>query len=1469
MDPLVTILSTANETVNEAEVVDYATKAVDRLVPDWTYAANTSNQAKFGSYTLALATLLSLPTFPQELAIGIARRVLQEDMKSIYRSLTTLRQAQTIPVLKLLRQIARLIPQDIFTSFDFTLRAIPKILSQQPYRHSFLEFYMELISASAPQTRRDLFGNRKIFSGWIGKLGLDDDESTLKATMAILHNIVLKDTVVFTKTTKMGLFNDWTLKNMHRLLSSSNAADSPVTEELTEQISRFLIVLFCDRTYGVRMPGENRLALSFLKIVKPWENITEMDLVVRLLREMPDLLLPYFDGLASTYTLTPKQSMWWFSYSVLHIRALKLPVSHSTLMNATILPGSLKFDKTAPKLELASKYVMPRTVTKAALLQSLQFDSSLVKFQAAQIILFTLRRLNAVVDEIYVPNKWDAEALIDDVLQHLPEINLFAKATEPPLLRMTYLLIVKLACQLRPLTLNIPLPLDAAEVHGLDLVEAETVLEVQTYTSDQTKWWSPSKDRLSLFTQLVQFATYNFKLADKSSELLQRLVRPTQLFSDMPVLAHPVDALLQTLTGRNSPAIWAIIDQAVQRAVRSPYQYIDTVRSDRVSPFAVAVIEQYAHIRKNNQQFSGENWEAVLQWLISFMRSMVVLGEDRATLHGLLVKSVDDFTDSSSIVHLPHINSDEYFDFVLDAPDKTVLKRQDLVFKISNKLELAATLFRIVESKSEGLRNHLLASIPADMHSLMCYSPAAFGPFVAQNNDPDLCKAFLAIIDDVTSSSELTNALQQSPNWTLGLSLLSTGFLVSKLMNNDSGSLELNVLSELNKRQYQLDSATIHSVLSSELVTSGPVLDELAKNLALWDPKWFDRSEALDIMMRVNNSPQFVASLVRVSGRYPQKHPLGLTAPVLVAGARYAPQDLDVPGTLNRAQELLKQGDTSALAILAELLTSIPAESSVWDQVSDVIEKSKQSSRSVLIPDLLILCFGGKKTGDHIPTPTPFLGRFLKIVVHQLTRQFAEKTIENTIFLSEFTSILQSNDENLWQHVHQNAINALLEAALRFNPETSDMRARIYELVSVLSSNKSSHQATLAQLTTLFETRKPASTDLDQVVAIYSLFTNDNSHENNATDEVEQAILVRYSGTLAAKDLILLSILKQIESVRQRSWMEKLQSLDVRPAAQVETTVDDYNLDPLITTRGQNSLFVTLDEQMIRTTIQTYEPAEAENFADQGVNKSYQEFRDLISAYGKRAPANAEARYDSWFLLGFVVSAKYLYENMEVFLSSGLVSFVICTLVSPEPLSGIGLRVLMYVFSRLPEAQFKDQVGLRLLLGKLLMLQANCEQESTPLPSHIPGMLGQIALVLTKPTHFLHDRVTQWLLASPQISKFDVPLFKAICESSADLKMREMLWLVNTLKSGCVDDAATQTYIRRGVMEWCLVQLDLLSPRAAALKDAIRKLLYRVEELRNASELLINHSGAFAVPELQSRLLYTAGPDRVVKWTVN
>lgn len=1059
MDGLIPLLAQPDD----PRLANYASSMLQKVVEDWRFAGNHGEPTQLGQYHLAAERLLNFLAKHDQTRAGTLVELLTQDLYPFHRSLYLIRSNVTNAALSLLKRICEfgnII--SLFNNFDLAANAIPKLLnSKGEMRSRFIEFYCTFIRSAPSALRRDLWGNRKVTNGWLGHIASDGEHLQLLA-IDMLRECYLRDPG-FSKTMKLSFFNDWTLRNMCQLLSVSS-------HNVREQAASLLFTLFADRQYGIRFADSgwytedtrNRHALSFLKIMRPWESVIKMDLAVRLLSTFPDLMQPYFDSLsAANFSLSPKNSMFWFSYSTLHVRAISLPMA--------------RLGDSPPPATIVAHACLPPTGTKSNILAALTFQESLlVHYQILEIIFVSLRKLYGVKSE-YESRGWDFTPVRKLVLSRLPEVHHFLQPQKPFLLQNILLMCIRELGKVDPETvMHLTLPpsilsiLDSEDISGPHLLLAREVLEIQALASIQTRWWNRVNGSSSFFTRLVKFATFNPRLSEDAVRLIELLVAPTLLFCDADV-ASPVSTMLYTVKAclplmatSERESLWTLLDEAVSRCARLPFPYIDKLRTN-ISPVVAALLEQTSYI-------GCERWVKV------FLRNLSVIGEDQSALSSLAENlSCDDF----------QLSHEDYFEFVLNASAQEILHRQDLIFKIGTRLELAATLYRAASDLK--VSNYLLASIPEDLTALL-NKPTLYGQFLKASFD----KLYFALLrlHSVPTTDGLSRDLCRTSSWEVAIDFLTDLDLVEKYRETKCPEL----VTELTKRGKGLPLELIDLFRPDNIILSN-----------------INSEKNADELMRLSPSIESTCALITASHHWIPD--LTRDIRVLVTAMKHASNFVPPDGIVSEAVHLL---DNEYSSYAAELIAAY--SKNLTEAELPYVEHYLEKTENVL-----------QAASVKLATVTSGRGRskWFKKAILKLTKLISEKKsipLESVQQLTPLSSLI-------WENVHSSSINALLAGVV-----TTDMTA-LFELAARIVLAAPSGKLEKSHLQVLLET--PVSNSLQKALLIWAFVSKDPS---GFSLDVQRTLVYHYGGTCSVSDQVILQALKLLEGTLRRSWAEDIAS---------------------------------------------------------------------------------------------------------------------------------------------------------------------------------------------------------------------------------------------------------------------------------------------------------------------------------------
>ncbi|ANB13249.1 Urb1p [Sugiyamaella lignohabitans] len=754
--------------LNVENLATFANKHSSQILQAWSYYSQTNNHAKLIFATGKLGWFLAicgqnLQTLQKQGAIVI-REIVEHHLKIIYRCLFSNRPTMTNPALRILSEIAKfnngIYTGDLFSSLDLSLKAFPKILAstadessttkQSSMRTALLNFYLSFIKNGSAIIRKDLISQKKIVAGWMKRITQDPDHLVI-STLDVFKNQILFESA-FTKSTKLSFFNDWVLSNLVKLFSRS--------DEVVTELSKFLELLATDSANGIRFPDNgwypptsktqskrdssasaqnvnedsinNRLLLSLLKSLKPWEDVWQQDLSISILRSSPELLMPYVTSGLEPISFAPRLSSFWVSYANFLSRVIQLPIPQLQSLQP-------------PATSVVVESILPLAVCKSgSLLKCLTHEVQLVRYLGCQIMVLCLKKLMTVSTE-YSRRGWDLSDVVYTISDRLPDLQAIvsclntksASGEVNDLLNTVITVLLSLYGTVFPdvistfslpssLTNNWQHTVDSSKLDGLKLVQVRGSLQLQISSSAVGKWWNKSQgSSYSIFTRLVQLGASDSTFTDQVCQILLGLTNPTLLFQD-ETLVPPIEVLIRSImqsfenfSKDEREKIWTLIDESVARCMRSPYKYVDefaAVRADNtevMSPLIVTMVEQWKYVKSPEA--------SVERWFVRFIRDCCVCGESWTAAYKFIsekagLKEQVFLQEQSFQMWKERLKLDEPFDFILSADAKDIISRSDLQFKIHGVYELQALKFRLVhDHENERMASHLLSSIPLSL----------------------------------------------------------------------------------------------------------------------------------------------------------------------------------------------------------------------------------------------------------------------------------------------------------------------------------------------------------------------------------------------------------------------------------------------------------------------------------------------------------------------------------------------------------------------------------------------------------------------------------------------------------------------------------------------------------------------------------------------------------------------------------
>lgn len=1505
-------------------------------------------------------------------------------MKIIYRLLYIGRPNLTNPAIAILTNITKfhngLLTNDLFSTFDFTMAVIPKLLGLKEdvkvkedlridMRASFISFYLSFISNSSVVVRRDLIAQKKIISSWFKFIDYDNAD-TIAIMIGVLEKSVLREPS-FLKSTKINLFNDWTIVNMARLLSRSDKPSGQDVEVGTI-VFNFLNFLTSDLAYGIKfndrqwyLPSmtqddsedgtkvNNHVLLTLLKSMKPWEHIQRQDLVLSILEHSPELVSHYFKQ-EYPVSLDPKLSVFWISNILFFSRVIQIPIPNDLLTSNSLQP---------PKTEVIIEHILPQPLTKQALSKSLIHPTLFIKYNACQILIFAFKKLEAFI-QVYKANGWanSCYLLLEEMVNRLPEIRTLLNAIttvekfdERKLLKTIFIKTISLYSQLLPellvrekitLPANLTSSMEKAELDSLELVDLKNVLEVQAKLGGIGKWWiKPNDLPYSLFTTLLKLSV---QLEDRIftkqiTTLVEYLCKPTMLFREssiinpISVLVHSLKIAAKSMNNEEQGKLWKLFDNSVRIAATLPYKHVDELSAIQkqlkcdavdVSPFLSIVIKQYSYVDKSSP------YKNVEQWLKKYIRDSIISGEN-----GLIISELAKVVELPFQSQIKDLTEEEFTaiqknwcdisvadsyvgESVLNSSVNNISGFDNV--EITNSLDLLFVRYRLVHETSvetirflTGLFENLHASIRPQLLNVEFWGPllsssslphllefinVLFKSFTLKeiktsSSFPQISEHLKNVLSENSLSVENKASLLQHSVWGYDKEFLtaqmdsflslSESYNISNVFDQYLVFHSAEVIPEAKLQSiiaYAVKTPSAQAVLSSikSYVDNAPVNFVVSSSFFepikdLFTDRAFASSQVLTSLIK--RLPALDTSVIEkfVTNSWVDDFTF-----LTIVREFLDEQDLNTENLM-----ALKQLISSATFIVIKTLQSastsnvpeaVKAAISLADKLLDLrgfegiekleqvaIEFISQSKGSEAIYSETVLLVGKLYSFniDEKSAATASIRLWSQRCIIWLNKRLAEDpfiTDKTQSLIDSLINIINKYKLNFWLVVPTDSLNTLLEIASNKYLHFMSILKLIGSLVLPTRLQGKQIEFTKLLQVILHHQKTPLLMELDKNSAtsegsglilayiIHTLFNVDVT--KHSTKIVQDKIMTFCMGTQRPQDLLLIDILRKIESRTNvsfansvYSWVFSATAADMfeqqRNNKSRKTLGENYNeflLDGSPTSKltalfqnDKEGFLVTIDAYLIQNTIRNFDTTTPFHpYLDAlapGKNKvalSFDEKFALLNDYAKLL--RSEYTYDLEFLMLLVSSSNLVKEqkisDLKLFVETGSLGVVLCAMSYPETITSavsekankitaknslalIARTLLEAAAAALEGSSYREEDILTIFFSKLLY----SFNEGNKLTPSIAVFLASILDIIINPGHFLYNRViTEFLLTGPSIRPKDLPMFVPIITTSkteeSDPQGKELVWLAETLVSGLVNFDDVKLYQRAGVFEW-------------------------------------------------------------------
>jgi len=767
--------------------------------------------------------------------------IINNHLKVVYRALNNVKPSLTIPTLRILTNLVKFdlspsLTSLFYNSFDFTLAILPKLLvpskhdledpklrSHMSIRYNFINFWIALNSKVAHYLRKDLLVNNYKIMNTLWKYINDfDSETTISSIIDFIESSILNEPQ-FKKSSKCRILNE---NFMYKVQPIFNRLGN---DEFATKFILFMNTLVSDSKHGLVFPNDklwqtnsqsgvpvqinnktyrinNKLIYTLLTTLKPWESHTQLQFAVTTLQFNPELIPPYMSWMiqhGGGYH-DPSLTSWWIGHTLLYTHILQLP--NPVSMNHTdFISQDISYD-----VSLVAESISLPPITKSALTKGLETNKPILTQFTLQLIMFTLKKLTTTLQSGAIAKR---QELIESVFNNLPDISAYVQvfandSTKNPdhkLIKVSLINIINQYEILYPkhsptsssssmLTkftnsgINdiINSKLDTSS--GFELTLLDNYLSIQSHQEQATdlKWWNKSPSGNSLFTSLVKLSAnenINDSFTFKIVNLLETLTSAKLLFNKN-LIVSPILALIYSFDSSSSDStlVWNLLDEAVARAIRTPYKYLDLSHQhyNDTSLFVVVLFEQINFALAKQSDIT-----VPLSWLFKFAKYLIVVGEPKESIIQLFNEylkdpKVKESIEKNNLFEVLEFNSsdstkDTFLSYIINTSNREMASNISSLEKkpVLSNIDMAALLYRLsliisdssikkpedllIEMVSK-LGNYLLSILPNDEHALKFVLSSKFW------------STFLFSLTDIPSPSKLLvgslfeEVLQQLPS---------------------------------------------------------------------------------------------------------------------------------------------------------------------------------------------------------------------------------------------------------------------------------------------------------------------------------------------------------------------------------------------------------------------------------------------------------------------------------------------------------------------------------------------------------------------------------------------------------------------------------------------------------------------------------------------------------------------------------
>ncbi|QOU20311.1 hypothetical protein BRETT_004965 [Brettanomyces bruxellensis] len=677
------------------------------IAQSFSYASTVNDNRTLTYLTSALSKVIDFSNGKEELSESVSGLIDQilGHIGVFHRSLSSFRPNIVNPMLKLMISIiafdkgSRL--DKFLDSFDLTLKSLPKLAipskteslepamcqSDASVRHNFVSFWLAFCQAVTPLTRKDILTtNSRVMSNIFRYIAGFDSPDLQHSVLEFMDTCVLMEPS-YKKMTKCRIVGDWVITKLVELYSIKRLRKElqllllkMCTDEADGLVFRDDKAWFSDDSAGAvvtvgakQFKVHNKLIFTMLVKLQPCVDDLQLDLVVRVLEHIPELVPAYnYYCFFTNGAHDPKLTSFYVGQSLLLLKLVQLPVPAQFLktikkkiQSETDVRATANSENSNVLLWNIAEAICPSQLTRAAFVNGLGSDSALIvhinlvlmvailqKYQQFSLILSydsnqSYSKIGLELTEILKSQKFPP---LDVLGRKINELLSSGKESQNVLLLNAFKVaeyyneVFGESANVRLHSFDLTQP--DKQFKGLDMAILSSYLRLSAGSPEQCSWWKREKNASNtLFTALLTLPCHHAAISVSDIvSVVSSLTSDTLMFSGFrdannKVLCSQVYALVLSLKrlsvlhgSEEVQGVCHVIDESVSRCVQSPYKYVDQAAkyNSGLSPLFVVLLEQ-------SKYYQGDS-SLLFEWIQLVVRYLFLLGEPLSAMKQCLAE---------------------------------------------------------------------------------------------------------------------------------------------------------------------------------------------------------------------------------------------------------------------------------------------------------------------------------------------------------------------------------------------------------------------------------------------------------------------------------------------------------------------------------------------------------------------------------------------------------------------------------------------------------------------------------------------------------------------------------------------------------------------------------------------------------------------------------------------------------------